>query len=122
MAVIRQSPHPCATASLTGCWRPRSAAFSPTASPGWQTEGLEPQQEASISKLFSTELLLRVANTGMQALGLMGQLTEDSRWAPLRGRFRRLYLWSLSETIGGGTSEVQRNIIATRGLALPRGT
>ena len=85
-------------------------------------QGLEAQQEASISKLFSTELLLRVANTGMQTLGLMGQLTEDSRWAPLRGRFRRLYLWSLSETIGGGTSEVQRNIIATRGLALPRGT
>ncbi len=89
----------------------------------WMADhGLEPQQEASISKLFSTELLLRVANTGMQALGLMGQLTEDSKWAPLRGRFRRLYLWSLSETIGGGTSEVQRNIIATRGLALPRGT
>ena len=84
-------------------------------------QGLEAQQEASISKLFSTELLLRVANTGMQALGLMGQLTEDSRWVPLRGRFRRLYLWSLSETIGGGTSEVQRNIIATRGLGLAEG-
>ena len=85
-------------------------------------QGLEAQQEASISKLFSTELLLRVANTGMQVLGLTGQLTEDSKWKPLRGRFRRLYLWSLSETIGGGTSEVQRNIIATRGLGLPRGS
>ena len=89
----------------------------------WMADhGLEPQQEASISKLFSTELLLRVANTGMQALGLMGQLVEDSKWAPLRGRFRKLYLWSISEVIGGGTSEVQRNIIATRGLGLPRGT
>ena len=39
-------------------------------------QGLEPQQEASISKMFSTELLLRVANTGMQVLGLMGQLVE----------------------------------------------
>ena len=85
-------------------------------------QGLEPQQEASISKLLSTELLLRVANTGMQALGLMGQLVEDSKWAPLRGRFRKLYLWSISEVIGGGTSEVQRNIISTRGLGLPRGT
>ena len=84
-------------------------------------QGLEPQQEASISKMFSTELLLRVANTGMQVLGLMGQLTEDSKWAPLRGKLRRLYLWSISETIGGGTSEIQRNIIATRGLGLPRG-
>ena len=85
-------------------------------------QGLEAQQEASISKLFSTELLLRVANTGMQLLGLMGQLTEDSKWVPLRGRLRKLYLWSVSEVIGGGTSEVQRNIIATRGLGLPRGT
>ena len=85
-------------------------------------QGIEPQQEASISKMFSTELLLRVANTGMQVLGLMGQLAEDSKWAPLRGKLRRLYLWSISETIGGGTSEIQRNIIATRGLGLPRGT
>ena len=85
-------------------------------------QGLEPQQEASISKLFSTELLLRVANTGMQVLGLMGQLVEESKWAPLRGKLRRLYLWSVSEPIGGGTSEIQRNIIATRGLGLPRGT
>ncbi len=85
-------------------------------------QGLEAQQEASISKLFSTELMLRVANTGMQLLGLMGQLTEDSKWAPLRGRLRKLYLWSISEVIGGGTSEVQRNIIGTRGLGLPRGT
>ena len=85
-------------------------------------QGIEPQQEASISKMFSTELLLRVANTGMQVLGLMGQLVEDSKWAPLRGKLRRLYLWSISETIGGGTSEIQRNIIATRGLGLPRGT
>ena len=84
-------------------------------------QGLEPQQEASISKMFSTELLLRVANTGMQVLGLMGQLVEESKWAPLRGKLRRLYLWSVSETIGGGTSEIQRNIIATRGLGLPRG-
>ncbi len=89
----------------------------------WMADnGLEPQQEASISKMFSTELLLRVANTGMQVLGLMGQLAEGSKWAPLRGKLRRLYLWSISETIGGGTSEIQRNIIATRGLGLPRGT
>ena len=85
-------------------------------------QGLEAQQEASISKLFSTELLLRVANTGMQALGLVGQLEEGSKWAPLMGRFRKLYLWSVSEVIGGGTSEVQRNIIATRGVGLPRGS
>ena len=85
-------------------------------------QGLEPQHEASISKLISSELLMRVANTGMQVLGLMGQLAEGDKWAPLKGKLHRMYLWSISEPIGGGTSEIQRNIIATRGLGLPRGT
>ena len=85
-------------------------------------QGLEPQHEASISKLISSELLMRVANTGMQVLGMMGQLDEDSKYARLKGKFHRMYLWSISEPIGGGTSEIQRNIIATRGLGLPRGT
>ncbi len=84
-------------------------------------QGEIPQHESSITKLFSTELLVRVANVGMQILGLGGQLVEGDRWAPLKGRFRRMYLWSVSEPIGGGTSEIQRNIIATRGLGLPRG-
>ena len=84
-------------------------------------QGLEPQHEASISKLISSELLMRVANTGMQALGMMGQLAEGSKGALLKGKFHRMYLWSISEPIGGGTSEIQRNIIATRGLRLPRG-
>ena len=85
-------------------------------------QGLEPQHEASISKLISSELLMRVANTGIQVLGMMGQLAEDSKYARLKGKFHRMYLWSISEPIGGGTSEIQRNIIATRGLGLPRGT
>ena len=85
-------------------------------------QGLEPQHEASISKLISSELLMRVANTGMQVLGLMGQLAEGDKWAPLKGKLHRMYLWSISEPIGGGTSEIQRNIIATRGLGLPRET
>ena len=84
-------------------------------------QGLEPQHEASISKLVSSELLMRVANTGMQVLGMMGQLAEDSKYARLKGKFHRMYLWSISEPIGGGTSEIQRNSIATRGLGLPRG-
>ena len=85
-------------------------------------QGLEPQHEASISKLISSELLMRVANTGMQILGMMGQLAEGSKYARLKGKFHRMYLWSISEPIGGGTSEIQRNIIATRGLGLPRGS
>jgi hypothetical protein len=41
--------------------------------------------------------------------------------APMRAQFTRSYVGSVSATIAAGTSEVQRNIIATRGLGLPRG-
>ncbi len=84
--------------------------------------GEVPTYQASTTKLVSTELLLRVANAGMQILGLSGQLVEGDKWAPLRGRFHRMYLWSISDPIAGGTSEIQRNILATRGLSLPKST
>jgi len=76
--------------------------------------------EASIAKLYTSELDQRVAATSMKLLGLYGQLERGSPRALLRARFQRLYLYSVASTIGGGTSEIQRNIIATRGLGLPR--
>ena len=54
----------------------------------------------------------------MKVLGLYAQLFGEG--APLRGRYESSYLTSLASTIAGGTSEIQRNIIATRGLGLPR--
>jgi alkylation response protein AidB-like acyl-CoA dehydrogenase len=56
----------------------------------------------------------------MEVLGLYGQLAPGSYLARLRGLVSRFYLQSLSLTIAAGTSEVQRTIIATRGLSLPR--
>jgi alkylation response protein AidB-like acyl-CoA dehydrogenase len=56
----------------------------------------------------------------MQLLGLAGQLAPGSPWAPLRGRIEALYLNAASLTIAAGTSEINRGIIATRGLGLPR--
>jgi hypothetical protein len=57
----------------------------------------------------------------MKVLGLHGQLDRESPYAKLNGRFERTYLTSVGSTIAAGTSEIQRSIIATRGLGLPRG-
>jgi alkylation response protein AidB-like acyl-CoA dehydrogenase len=78
--------------------------------------------ESSVSRLFGTELAQRVARSGVRALGLYGGLLDEADgYAPARSRFAWLYLRTVSATIGGGTAEIQRNIIATRGLGLPRG-
>ena len=85
-----------------------------------QNKGLIPNYEASATKLYSMELNQRIANTGLRLLGMYGQLARGSKWAPLKGRLEFQYLRSVANTIEGGTSEVQRNIIAQRGLGLPR--
>ncbi|TMC00683.1 MAG: hypothetical protein E6J42_00085 [Chloroflexi bacterium] len=93
-----------------------------------QNRGMVPNHEASAVKLYAAELSQRVAETGMKAAGLFGQLDRSRSgdgngakdWPPNRGRFVRAYLNSVSSTIAGGTSEVNRNIVATRGLGLPR--
>ena len=85
-----------------------------------QSKGLVPNAEASMSKMYGTELTQRVARTGMETLGMAGMLSQGSKWAPLQGYIQQSYLSSTSATIAAGTSEIQRNIIAQRGLGLPR--
>jgi alkylation response protein AidB-like acyl-CoA dehydrogenase len=84
-----------------------------------QAAGRVPNHEASIAKLFNTELSQRIARTAMKMVGTNGMLI-DGRIAPMRGRAPQAYMQTVSSTIAGGTSEVQRNIVATRGLGLPR--
>jgi len=79
-----------------------------------------PGPEAPANKVFTSEMIQRIAQVGMQMMGLYGQLEFNTKWAPLKGKIERLYLTSVSGTIAGGTSEIQRNIIAERGLGLPR--
>ncbi len=86
-----------------------------------QNRGQVPNYEASASKLYGSEMMRRFFDTGLHILGLYGQLRRESKWSRLRGRWERGYLVSLGGTVGGGTSEIQRNIIAIRGLGLPRG-
>jgi len=85
-----------------------------------QNKGMVPNYEASMTKLFASELNQRVARTSMKVAGLYGQLMPGSEWAPARGRYGSSYIQTLASTIAGGTSEVQRGIIATRGLGLPK--
>jgi len=86
-----------------------------------QAKGEVPSTEASISKLFGSEMSQRVSRFGLEAMGPYAQLVKGSKWARLHGAFQRTWLYSFAMTIGAGTSEVQRSIIAVRGLGLPRG-
>jgi alkylation response protein AidB-like acyl-CoA dehydrogenase len=84
------------------------------------SQDLHPSTEASMSMVFLSEILRRIADIGMAIAGPYGQLEMDSKWSPLQGRIERTCLNCLSIGVGGGTNEVQRNIIAQRGLGLPR--
>jgi len=81
---------------------------------------LHPSYESSMSLLFSSELLRLIANVGMRVLGHYGELAQDSKWAVFSARAMRTYLSCISIGVGGGTNEIQRNIVAMRGLGLPR--
>ncbi|UCC60157.1 MAG: acyl-CoA dehydrogenase family protein [Dehalococcoidia bacterium] len=90
----------------------------------WQTawmldRGLIPNIEASVLKLVTTELSRKLANTAMDVMGPYAQLERDSKLAPITGRVCTGYLDCISALVGAGTSEIQRNIIAMRGLGLP---
>jgi alkylation response protein AidB-like acyl-CoA dehydrogenase len=86
-----------------------------------QSKGLIPNREASISKLMGSEISQRIHQLGVRMVSMYGILDKGSKWAFLNGRLAWEWMDSISFTIRAGTSEIQRNIIATRGLDLPRG-
>jgi alkylation response protein AidB-like acyl-CoA dehydrogenase len=86
-----------------------------------QARGQIPNTEASMSKMYGSELQQRLAGAGMQIMGMAGQLEPGSRWAPLSGRLEQFYLFASALTVAAGTTEIQKGIIAGRGLGLPRG-
>jgi alkylation response protein AidB-like acyl-CoA dehydrogenase len=82
--------------------------------------GLPTTYEASMSKMFSTDVAQRLANTAVNTLGERGLLALDAPGAPLGGLASFTYLLTVHWTISAGTNEIQRNVMAQRGLGLPR--
>ena len=79
-----------------------------------------PTVPSSQYKLFTTTLSQRVCNHALDITGVAGQIREGQDDAPLRGRFEGAYRATVNETVGGGSSEIQKNIIARRHLGLPK--
>ena len=86
-----------------------------------QDKGMATGQDAAMSRLYSSELLKRAVSAAMQLLGLYGQLDKRDSIAPLCGWIEHLYLASIGATLITGTSEIQKNVIASGKLGLPRG-
>ena len=85
-----------------------------------QAAGRVPNYEASVVKIFQSELGQRIFNWGVNYLGLGGQLRPGDPRAPHGGAFPEGHLLAVPTSIYSGTNEIQRNIIAQRGLGLPR--
>ena len=78
--------------------------------------------EASMCKMYGSELSQRIAWTEMHLTGLKGQYRKPHGLEEETGIHAAMdYMTTVPATIAAGTSEIQRNIIATRGLGLPRG-
>ena len=75
--------------------------------------------EASATKVFGSELAVEVYRSLMEIVGPTAALVADSPGAALAGRLERYYRSSLVMTFGGGTNEIQRDIIGYVGLGLP---
>ena len=84
------------------------------------TNGVVPYAEASVVKVFGSELYQRVNGTLLEIMGQFGQLQVKSKWAPLRGRLEKAFRSDIVFIFGGGAIEVQKNIIAIAGLGMPR--
>ena len=86
-----------------------------------EVHGRPPGAGASINKLVTTELNHEICSVALELLGDYGPLVGRSPHAEDRGLWPRDWMFTLGMIIGGGTSQIQKNIIAERVLGLPRG-
>lgn len=85
-----------------------------------QSRGEDPGIAGIVPKLAATQLSYDMAKTAMDVMAEAGALAPGEPAAPAMGMFVTAYLWSLGVLIAGGTANIQRNIIAERGLGMPR--
>jgi alkylation response protein AidB-like acyl-CoA dehydrogenase len=85
-----------------------------------QAAGEVPAIEASIARIHNTQVEQLAGHVGLELLGPRGMLLDDDPWGLLDGEMQRQWLESIPVTVAAGTTEVQKNIIAQRGLGLPR--
>ena len=85
-----------------------------------QAAGEVPAIEASIARIHNTQVEQLAGQVGLEVLGTQGLLLDDDAWCLLDGEMQRQWLESIPVTVAAGTTEVQKNIIAQRGLGLPR--
>lgn len=82
--------------------------------------GITPPEYGAISKVFSGELMERFGEAALDILGMRATLSESAPGALDNGRFEQNLRHSLMWVISIGTNEIQRSLIAQRGLGLPR--
>ena len=85
-----------------------------------QAAGEVPAIEASIARIHNTQVEQLAGQVGLEVLGAQGLLLDDDPLCLLDGEMQRQWLESIPVTVAAGTTEVQKNIIAQRGLGLPR--
>ncbi|MEJ2738833.1 MAG: acyl-CoA dehydrogenase family protein [Dehalococcoidia bacterium] len=93
---------------------------------GYKIAWLQDRKEATewhaaMSRLYSTRLFKKAASEAMEIMGYFGMLGKDSELSPLQGWVQHLYLTTRGVTVAAGTAEIQKYIIATKWLGLPRG-
>ena len=85
-----------------------------------QAKGRDAGLAGMVTKLNTSQLMYDLTLLGMDVLGDRGALANGEPSAPAMGMFVHAFMWSFGMLIGGGTANIQRNIIAERGLGLPR--
>ena len=84
-------------------------------------KGIEPGPETSWIKLAWTDMTQALSTRALDLCGEAAPLWRGAHDLPADGKWQRQWLWSKAASIAGGTSEIQKNIVAERILGLPRG-